>query len=213
MTDAISQALATTPVVPLVQSNNPQTALEIARALVEGGLTVLEVVLRTDEAVECLRFLCAGLPEAYIGAGTVIDVAQAERVIDCGAQFVVAPGLDPDVVRYCQSKDIPVFPGISTATELTAAYNLGLRIVKFFPAGLSGGPKMLGALSSVFRDVQFMPTGGVNASNLSGYLAVPSVIGCGGSWLTPAADIEAGDFAAITTLAREAVALSAAHSS
>ena len=213
MTDAISQALGTTPVVPLVQSSNPQTALEIARALVEGGLTVLEVVLRTDEAVECLRFLCEELPDAYIGAGTVIDVAQAEKVIDCGAQFVVAPGLAPDVGRYCQSKDIPVFPGISTATELTAAYNLGLRIVKFFPAGLSGGPKMLGALSSVFRDVQFMPTGGVNASNLSEYLAVPSVIGCGGSWLTPAADIEAGNFAAITTLAREAVALSAAHSS
>ena len=212
MTNAISQALSKTPVVPLVQSNDPQIALEIARALVEGGLTVLEVVLRTGEAIECLRFLCAELPGAYVGAGTVIDVAQAEKVIDCGAQFVVAPGLDPDVVRYCQSKDIPVFPGISTATELTAAYNLGLRIVKFFPAGLSGGPKMLGALSSVFRDVQFMPTGGVNASNLSEYLAVPSVIGCGGSWLTPAAEIEAGNFAAITTLAKEAVVLAASHS-
>ena len=212
MADEISQALSKTPVVPLIQSNDPQIALEIARALVAGGLRVLEVVLRTNEAVECLRYLCAELPDAFIGAGTVIDLAQAEKVIDCGAQFVVAPGLDADVVRYCQSKDIPVFPGVSTATELTAAYNLGLRTVKFFPAALSGGPKMLGALSSVFRDVQFMPTGGVSAGNLDEYLSVPSVIGCGGSWLTPAAEIEAGNFAAITKLAEEAVALAASHS-
>ena len=213
MTDAIAEALSKTPVVPLVQSNDPETALEIARALVEGGLTVLEVVLRTDEAVECLRYLAAELPGAHIGAGTVLDVAQAEKVIDCGAQFVVAPGLDPDVIRYCQSQNTPVFPGIATATELTAAYNLGLRIVKFFPASLSGGPKMIQALASVFRDVQFMPTGGIRAENLSDFLEVPSVIGCGGSWLTPAAEIEAGNFAAITTLAQEAVALAAAHSS
>ncbi len=212
MTDSISSTLAATPIVPLVQSNDPETALEIANALVAGGLTVLEVVLRTDAAFECMTHLVEHVPAVYVGAGTVVTPAQAEKVIAGGAKFVVSPGLDADVVRCCQANGIPVFPGVVTATELTAAYNLGLRTVKFFPAALAGGPKMLKALSSVFRDVHFMPTGGVNAANLAEYLEVPSVIGCGGTWLTPAGEIEAGNFEAITELAKQAIAIASPYS-
>lgn len=213
MSENISKTLAATPVVPLVQSDNPETALKIAKALIEGGLTVLEVVLRTPEAMNCMEYLAKELPSAHVGAGTVVTPQQAKDVIARGASFVVSPGLDADVVKICQAADLPIYPGVVTATELTAAYNLGLRTVKFFPAGLSGGPKMLKAFSSVFRDVQFMPTGGVNAQNLPSYLEIPSVIGCGGSWLTPAADIQAGNFEAITTLAKDAVKIAAPYSS
>jgi len=207
MSNIITATLERTPVVPLVQSDDPDTALKISKALVEGGLTVLEVVLRTDAAVECMAHLVKTLPDAHIGAGTVVTPAQARKVIELGAKFVVSPGLDADVVKVCQAAGVPILPGIATATELTQAYNLGLRTVKFFPAGLAGGPKMLKAFSSVFRDVRFMPTGGVKAANLTEFLEIPAVLACGGSWLTPKDAIAAGDFAAITALAKEAVSI------
>ena len=207
MSNIITATLERTPVVPLVQSDDPDTALKISEALVEGGLTVLEVVLRTDAAVECMAHLVKTLPDAHIGAGTVVTPAQARKVIELGAKFVVSPGLDADVVKVCQAAGVPILPGIATATELTQAYNLGLRTVKFFPAGLAGGPKMLKAFSSVFRDVRFMPTGGVKAANLTEFLEIPAVLACGGSWLTPKDAIAAGDFAAITALAKEAVSI------
>lgn len=192
------------PVVPLVESDDPKTALKISKALIDGGLSVLEVVLRTDAAVECMAHIADELPHAHVGAGTVVTPAQAKEVIARGAQFIVSPGFHPDVVAVCQSADIPILPGIASASELTAAYNMGLRTVKFFPAGLAGGPKMLKAFSSVFRDVRFMPTGGVKAENLHEFLEVPAVLACGGSWLTPKEAVAAGDFAAITTLAKNA---------
>jgi len=206
MSDIIT-TLEQTPVVPLVQSEDPKTAVEISRALIAGGLTVLEVVLRTDEAMICMEEIVKAFPDAHVGAGTVITPDQARAVIARGAKFVVSPGLNAEIVKICQDAGIPILPGIVTATELTQAYNLGLRIVKFFPAGLSGGPKMLKTLSSVFRDVRFMPTGGVSAASLQDYLAVPSVLACGGSWLTPETAVQAGDFGAITKLAQDAIAL------
>ena len=196
-----------TPVVPLVQSDDPETALKISQALIDGSLNVLEVVLRTDAAVDCMAHIADKLPKAHIGAGTVITPDQARNVIDRGAQFIVSPGFDPKVVEICQDSNIPVLPGIASATELTAAYNMGLRVVKFFPAGLAGGPKMLKAFASVFRDVRFMPTGGVKPENLHEFLEIPAVLACGGSWLTPKNAIEADDFAAITTLAKQAVTI------
>ncbi len=207
MRNTLMETLERTPVVPLVESDNPDTALKIAQALIDGGLSVLEVVLRTDAAMDCMAHLAAKLPSAYVGAGTVITPDQAREVIARGAQFVVSPGLDADVVKTCQDVNIPILPGVVTATELTAAYNMGLRTVKFFPAGLAGGPKMLKAFSSVFRDVRFMPTGGVKPANLHEFLEVPAVLACGGTWLTPKDAIAAGNFAAITTLAKEAVAI------
>ncbi len=201
------QSLEAKRVVPLVQSDDPATALKISEALLGGGLDVLEVVLRTDAALDCLEAIAKEFPHAHVGAGTVLSADQSKEVIRRGASFIVSPGLDPASVDVANAAGIPILPGISTATELQQAWNLGLKTVKLFPASLVGGPKMLKALSSVFRDVRFMPTGGVSPANLNEYLAVPAVLACGGSWLTPADAIAKGDFAAITQLAKEAIAI------
>jgi 2-dehydro-3-deoxyphosphogluconate aldolase/(4S)-4-hydroxy-2-oxoglutarate aldolase len=207
MTADIAKILGHTPVVPLVQADDPQTAVRISRALASGGLAVAEIVFRTDAALECLAAVAAEVPEMIAGAGTVLSAQQAEQAIDAGARFVVSPGLDADTVRLCQSNSIPIYPGVMTPTEATKAWNLGLRDVKFFPAMLAGGIPMLKALGSVFRAMRFMPTGGVSASNLADFLVVPGVLACGGSWLTPAEAIAAGNYDAITRLAAEAVAI------
>ena len=204
------QSLEAKRVVPLVQSDDPKTALKISEALLEGGLDVLEVVLRTDAALDCLEAIAKEFPNAHVGAGTVLSADQSREVIRRGATFIVSPGLDPASVKVANEAGLPILPGISTATELQQAWNMGLRTVKLFPASLVGGPKMIKALSSVFRDVRFMPTGGVSPANLNEYLAVPAVLACGGSWLTPKDKIEAGDFGAITQLAKDAIAI--AHS-
>ena len=165
----------------------------------------MEVVLRTDAAIKCLGAVAAEVPEVVVGAGTVLNASQAELAMDFGAKFIVAPGLDAETVKACQAHDTPVYPGTMTPTEVMAAYNLGLRVVKFFPGSLAGGIAMLKALGSVFRDVRFMPTGGVSAANLGEFLAVPCVLACGGSWMTPAEAIAAGHYDEITRLAAEAV--------
>ena len=207
MSDALMKTLTATPVVPLVQASDPETAVKISNALIKGGLTVLEVVLRTDEALVCMKAISEQVEGAILGAGTVLTPEQTHAAVAHGASFIVSPGLTEGVVKAAEQENVPLLAGIATATELQQAYNYGLRTVKFFPAGLAGGPKMLKGLSSVFRHVQFMPTGGVSAANLHEYLAVPAVLACGGSWLTPKDAIEAGDFDAITTLAQEAVAI------
>lgn len=206
----IQERLRATPVVPLIQADDPDIAVSIANALVEGGLTVLEVVFRTNAALECLAAVVESVEEAIAGAGTVLNAEQAVQAVNAGARFIVSPGLDDGVVDVALGNTLPVFPGVATATEMQAAWNMGLRIVKFFPAGQAGGPAMIKSLSSVFRDMSIMPTGGVSAANLNEYLAVPAVIACGGSWLTPSAAIDAGDFAAITRLAKEAAEIARA---
>ena len=207
MTDTLMQALEQVRVVPLVQSDDPDTALKISEALLEGGLNVLEVVLRTDAALECLSAIVKEFPDAHVGAGTVLSADQSKDVIARGAGFIVSPGLNEASVKVANDAGLPILPGIATSTELQQAWNLGLRTVKFFPAGLAGGPKMLGAFASVFRDVRFMPTGGVSAANLSEFLAIPSVLACGGSWLTPKDAIADGNFDTITQLAKEAISI------
>jgi len=207
MTDKLIKSLEAKRVVPLVQSDDPKTALKISEALLKGGLDVLEVVLRTDAALDCLEAIAKEFPDAHVGAGTVLSADQSREVIRRGATFIVSPGLDPASVKVANDASLPILPGISTATELQQAWNLGLRTVKLFPASLVGGPKMVKALSSVYRDVKFMPTGGVNPANLKEYLAVPAVLACGGSWLTPKVAIEAGDFDTITKIAKEAIAI------
>jgi 2-dehydro-3-deoxyphosphogluconate aldolase/(4S)-4-hydroxy-2-oxoglutarate aldolase len=168
---------------------------------------VIEVVLRTDAAIDCLAEVVKAVPEAIVGAGTVLSEQHVRDVSYAGAQFIVSPGLYAPVVTLAQSLGMPVFPGISTPSEAQNAWNMGLRSLKFFPASLSGGPPMLKAIGSVFRDVNFMPTGGVSAGNLADYLALPNVLACGGSWLTPKAAISEGNFQIITNLASEAVAI------
>ena len=207
MSNDISQRLAGAPVVPLVAPEDAESGIKTAQALVDGGLTVVEVVLRTPAAIECMGEIAGAVPDAIIGAGTVLGTDQAAAVIDSGAQFIVMPGLYEPVVRLAQDAGLPVFPGISTATEAQNGWNMGLRTMKFFPASLAGGIPMLKALGSVFKEVSFMPTGGISAANLSEYLALPTVVACGGSWLTPQAAIESGDYGRITQLAEEAVAI------
>ena len=207
MSEDINARLAAAPVVPLVAPEDAESGVRTAQALVAGGLTVIEVVLRTPAALACMGEIARQVPDAVIGAGTVLSREHAGQVIDEVAKFIVMPGLHEPSVRLAQDAGIPVYPGVSTATEAQNAWNLGLRTLKFFPASLCGGPAMIKALGSVFKDVLFMPTGGISASNLSDYLALPSVLACGGSWLTPKTAIEAGNFEEITRLAVEAVAI------
>lgn len=205
--ETLTDTLQRAPVVPLVQSTRPEEAIKISRALIAGGLNVLEVVLRTDEALDCLAAIAREFPDIAVGAGTVLSGEQTREALDRGAAFIVSPGLHSSVVEASQSASVPVLPGVATASELQTAWNMGLRTVKFFPASLAGGPKMLGALSSVFRDVSFMPTGGVGPDNLRDYLAIPAVLACGGSWLTPKDAISDDNYDAITTLAKDALAI------
>jgi len=206
----ISELLAGSCVVPLVQADDPAVAVETSRALAAGGLKVAEVVFRTDRALECLRAVADGVPEMIAGAGTVLTPSQAEAAIDNGAQFIVSPGLDDGVVAVAKEKGVPIYPGTMTPSEVQHAVNLGLDTVKFFPASIAGGVPALKALASVFRSMKFMPTGGVGPGNLADFLAVPAVLACGGSWLTPADAIASGDYNKITTLAAEAVAIARA---
>jgi 2-dehydro-3-deoxyphosphogluconate aldolase/(4S)-4-hydroxy-2-oxoglutarate aldolase len=201
----ISKVLETVSIVPLVQTDDPDVAVNVSRALAAGGLTVAEVVLRTDRALECLRAVADQVPEMIAGAGTVLSPGHARQSIENGAKFIVSPGLDDSVVATCQKANVPIYPGTYTPSEIQRAYNLGLDVVKFFPASIAGGVKALKAVSGVFRTMKFMPTGGISASNLAEYLAIPSVLACGGSWLTPNEAIAAGDFDAITRLAEEAM--------
>ncbi len=205
MYQQIEQRLLRAPIVPLVQCDDPDVAIDISQALLKGGLTVVEVVLRAKRALQCLDAIGKACPGAIIGAGTVLTGKQARAAIDAGARFIVSPGLDESVITVANAHEVPVFPGVATASEAQRAWNLGLRSVKVFPAGIAGGPALLKALSSVFRAMKFMPTGGVSAKNLAQYLAIPSVFACGGSWLTPADAVAAGDFEKISKLANEAV--------
>ncbi|NNF18010.1 MAG: bifunctional 4-hydroxy-2-oxoglutarate aldolase/2-dehydro-3-deoxy-phosphogluconate aldolase [Gammaproteobacteria bacterium] len=180
-------------------------AIPVAQALVAGGLPVIEITMRTAAAPDAISKIGAAVPDAIVGAGTVLSKEQARTIVAAGAKFIVSPGLHDDVVTAAGTLSVPVIPGVATATEAQHAWNLGLRILKFFPAGQAGGISMIKALSAVFRDVDFMPTGGVSAKNLRDYLAVPSVLACGGSWLTPADAIKNEDYDRITELAAEAL--------
>jgi 2-dehydro-3-deoxyphosphogluconate aldolase/(4S)-4-hydroxy-2-oxoglutarate aldolase len=204
-TSALKTRLKHAPIVPLVQANDPETAVNITRALVAGGLTVVEVVLRSPAALECLKEVATAVPDAIVGAGTVLSAEQADACIDAGADFIVSPGLHVPVVEAAQNASLLIIPGVATASELQRAWNLGLRMLKFFPASQIGGPAMLKTFGSVFQDVEFMPTGGVSAENLKDYLTLTNVIACGGSWLTPESAVASGNFASITRLAAEAV--------
>ncbi len=195
------------PVVPVVVIDDADKAVPLAKALVAGGLPIIEVTMRTAAAADAIAAIAAEVPDAHVGAGTVLSSEHAKTIVAAGAKFIVSPGLHDDVVAAAQELGVPVIPGVATATEAQAAWNLGLRILKFFPAGQAGGVSMIKALAAVFRDVMFMPTGGVSPGNLQDYLEVPAVLACGGSWLTPANAIADGDYDQITALAGEAMAI------
>ncbi len=201
----INTFLSDYPVVPLIQADDPKIAVKTSRALAAGGLKVAEVVFRTDRALECLQAVANEVPEMIAGAGTVLSAKQATAALANGAKFIVSPGLDEGVVDVALTNGVPIYPGIMTPSEIQRAFNLGLDTVKFFPASIAGGIPALKALASVFRTMQFMPTGGISPGNLADFLAVPALLACGRSWLTPADIIAAEDYPSITTLAEDAV--------
>lgn len=198
------EAINAVPVIPVIVLQRVADAVPVAEALIEGGIPIFEITLRTAAGLPSIEEVAKRFPDAQTGAGTVLNKAQAEQAIDAGSRYIVSPGWDNGVVETAQAAGIPVVPGVATAGEVQRAYNHGLRLLKLFPAGIAGGIPMLKALSSVFSDIGFVPTGGVSAKNLQDFLAVPNVRAVGGSWLTPAAAIADGRFEEITRLANEA---------
>jgi len=194
-------------IVPVIVINDVSKAAPLAKALCDGGLPCAEVTFRTAGAADAIRAMTQAAPEMLVGAGTVLTPAQADEAIAAGAKFIVAPGLNPDVVRHCQEKNVPMLPGICTPSEIEQGLSLGLSVLKFFPAEAAGGANMLKALSAPYNKVKFMPTGGLTPANLSSYLSIKSVLACGGSWMVKDELINAGDFDKITELTKEAVAL------
>ena len=209
MTETVESKLRRVAVVPLLKADHPDTAVRTVQALSAGGLDVVEVVLRTPAALECLAAIRRELPGVLVGAGTVLNAGQVPAVVDAGASFIVSPGLDEGLVEAGIAAGLPVYPGTATATEVQRAFNLGLRTIKFFPAGIAGGPKLLQALGEVFPGISFFATGGISPDNLAQYLSLPTVIACGGSWLAPADAIASGEFDRVIRLAMEAVMLAA----
>ena len=194
-------------VIPVVVLENAEDAKPLAEALVKGGLPVAEVTFRTAAAKESIRIMSENYPEMLVGAGTVLSVSQVDEAMEAGAKFIVTPGFDEEVVDYCLSKDIPVFPGVITPTEVTMAVKKGLKVVKFFLASQFGGLKTIKALSAPFGMVKFMPTGGIDASNLSEYLSSDKIVACGGSWMVKGDLVKAKEFDKIEALTKEAVEL------
>jgi 2-dehydro-3-deoxyphosphogluconate aldolase/(4S)-4-hydroxy-2-oxoglutarate aldolase len=193
-------------IVPVITIDDPADAVPLGRALVEGGLPCAEITFRTARAGEALRRIAAEVPSLLAGAGTILTPEQAAMARDAGAQFIVAPGFNPRVVDYCLAHDIPVYPGICTPTEVEAAMEKGLRVLKFFPAEPSGGLAFLKAIAAPYVDVEFMPTGGINADNVVTYLSFKRVVACGGSWMAPAEWIAAKQFTRIRDESRNALA-------
>ena len=187
-------------VVPVVVLDRAEDAVPAARAMLAGGVDVMEITFRTAAAAEAIRNVAAECPEMLVGAGTVLTVEQCEKAVALGAKFIVSPGFDAEIVDWCVERGVAVAPGCVTPTEIMAALKRGLSVVKFFPAGIYGGLKAMKALAAPFGQVKFIPTGGVNADNLAEYAAAPFVHAVGGSWLCPKADVAAGNFARIAEL-------------
>ena len=190
--------------VPVIVLDSAADAAPLAGALLRGGLRVAEVTFRTACAAEAIANMTAAYPEMLVGAGTVLSVHDAQRAVAAGAKFIVSPGFDEEVVRWCTAHDVAVCPGCVTPTEVMAALRCGLSVVKFFPADVYGGLSGMKALSAPFGGVRFIPTGGVSATNLKEYAAAPFVCAVGGSWLCPKKEIAAGDFEKVEQLCREA---------
>jgi len=204
--DAVTATIQRLGILPVVVADDPGSAPPLAAALMAGGLPVAEVTFRTAGAAGVLRAMAAH-PGLLVGAGTVVTVAQVDLAVDAGARFVVSPGLDARVVRRCQELGLPVFPGVATATEIQAALGCGVSTVKFFPAEPLGGAATVAALAAPYGGVRFIPTGGIGPAQAGRYLALKAVLAVGGSWMVPTAAIAAGDWARVTALTAEAVAL------
>ena len=196
--------------VPVITIDDAAQAPGLGEALLAGGLPVAEITFRTDAAAEAIAALRERVPGVLVGAGTVLDAETVDRALDAGAEFIVAPGLNPAVAERCLERGVALIPGVATPTEIEAALALGLRLLKLFPAEALGGLRYLEAIAAPYRGVRFVPTGGVGPANLAGWLSNAAVAACGGSWIATADDIRAGRWAAVTAKAAQAVAIVAA---
>jgi 2-dehydro-3-deoxyphosphogluconate aldolase/(4S)-4-hydroxy-2-oxoglutarate aldolase len=195
------------PVIPVLKIEDAENAVPLARALARGGLKVIEITMRTTTAIESIRRAVAEVPEAVVGAGTILTAKQFDEAAAAGSKFIVSPGATREVFDAARNSAVPLLPGAITPSEMMAALEEGLDFVKFFPAEQAGGAAFLKSLASPFAGLRFCPTGGVTAKNATDYLALPNVICVGGSWVAPDDAVKAGDWARIETLAREAAGL------
>ena len=191
--------------LPVIELQNARDAVPLGRALLDGGLMVAEITFRTAAAVEAIRTMAVAYPQMIIGAGSVVHIEQAEGAVAAGARFIVSAGFNPILVDWCIEKNLPILPGVATASEIIMGVVRWLRVLKFFPAEVMGGINGLKAISAPFPEIKFVPTGGVSAANLADYLRLPSVQACGGSWPVSKKLIEEGKYNEVTRLTREAL--------
>ncbi len=191
-------------IIPVVVLDDPKYAENLAKVLCENGLPCAEVTFRTAAAEESIKIMSAKFPEMLIGAGTVLTTEQVDRAINAGAKFIVSPGFNPKIVKYCIEKNIPVTPGTQTPSEMEQALELGLKVVKFFPAEPSGGLNMIKAVAAAYVNLRFMPTGGINAKNVRDYLAYSKIVACGGSWMVKKDLVNSENWSELAKLVREA---------
>ena len=192
-------------IVPVIKVEDAADAVPLCKALSDGGLPVAEITFRSDAAEEAIRRVHEELPEVILGAGTVLTKEQVDRAVNAGATYIVSPGLNPEIVKYCQEKNVPIVPGTANPSDIEVALGLGLKTVKFFPAEPLGGLKLIKAMAAPYGAVTFLPTGGVTEQNLNEYLAFNKVIACGGSWMVPADAVANKDWKKIEDLTRSAV--------
>lgn len=192
-------------ILPVVVLDDAKDATKLAKALIEGGLPCAEVTFRTDAAEESIKLIAAEYPDMLVGAGTVLSVEQVKRAVNAGAKFIVSPGFDEDVVKYCLENNIPVTPGVCTPSDVQKGYKLGLDVLKFFPAEPSGGLSMIKAIAAPYTMMKFIPTGGINENNMEDYVKYDRILAIGGSWMVKSSLIKNGEFDKIKDMTAAAV--------
>ncbi|GAA7697747.1 bifunctional 4-hydroxy-2-oxoglutarate aldolase/2-dehydro-3-deoxy-phosphogluconate aldolase [Helicobacter pylori] len=207
MQDKIIEVLQISPIVPVVVIENIKDAVPLAQSLVEGGIQIIEVTLRSSCALEAIELIAKNVPKMRVGAGTILDPTQLEQAQNRGAEFLISPGLTIKLLEYAKKKDMPLIPGVSSSSEVMQALELGYNALKFFPAEYCGGVKLLNAFNGPFKGVKFCPTGGISADNMHSYLSLENVLCVGGSWLTPKNLIQNKEWDKITEICKRSLAL------
>ncbi|MFP6146664.1 bifunctional 4-hydroxy-2-oxoglutarate aldolase/2-dehydro-3-deoxy-phosphogluconate aldolase [Helicobacter pylori] len=206
MQDKIIEVLQISPIVPVVVIENIKDAVPLAQSLIEGGIPIIEVTLRSSCALEAIELIAKNVPKMRVGAGTILNLTQLEQAQNRGAEFLISPGLTPSLLEHAKKKDMPLIPGVSSSSEVMQALELGYNALKFFPAEYCGGVKLLNAFNGPFKGVKFCPTGGISADNMRSYLNLENVLCVGGSWLTPKDLIQNKEWDKITEICKRALA-------
>ncbi|WP_187906823.1 bifunctional 4-hydroxy-2-oxoglutarate aldolase/2-dehydro-3-deoxy-phosphogluconate aldolase [Helicobacter pylori] len=206
MQDKIIEVLQISPIVPVVVIENIKDAVPLAQSLIEGGIPIIEVTLRSSCALEAIELIAKNVPKMHVGAGTILNLTQLEQVQNRGAEFLISPGLTIKLLEHAKKKNMPLIPGVSSSSEVMQALELGYNALKFFPAEYCGGVKLLNAFNGPFKGVKFCPTGGISADNMRSYLNLENVLCVGGSWLTPKDLIQNKEWDKITEICKRALA-------